>query len=334
MKKSFIGYYTPTESEFGQLWSSARIVVDANVLLAVYGLSPSTRDTLLAVLEIVRERLWIPNQFALEFQRNRVARILEEVKHYEDARRNLKSILDDQFRSRTRHPFVSEGIEKELEGICENMLQGKMEQEKLLSSDPHFAKITQLFEGRVGAPYNENDLGQAYDVARKRFSERVPPGYKDSDKPEPERYGDYVGWRQILDFATKNQASVILVTDDTKEDWWRREGAQTFGPRPELVAEFRGYCSGLFYMYSSDRFLEQSIGYIGALVDLKAINELKERRESEPSQDVQKPIISVPPDLSVTKPTVYIPEPDSGEAKQFIDTARSTGQVSVKPEEE
>ncbi len=94
MKKEFIGYYTPSESEFQDLWTEGRIVVDANVLLAVYGVSPSTRDTLSALLKKVKERLWIPNHFALEYRRNRLGKILEQVKHYEDVRRNLQAILE------------------------------------------------------------------------------------------------------------------------------------------------------------------------------------------------------------------------------------------------
>jgi PIN like domain len=333
MRKTFVGYYTPSESEFAELWANGRIVVDANVLLAVYGVSPSTRETLLNLLESVKERLWIPNHFALEYQRNRLAKILEQVKHYEDARKHLKTILDDQFRSRTQHPFVSEQVETGLEEICNNLLEGKTEQEKLLTSDPHFIRTTELFQGRVGAPYSEPDLAQAYEAARKRFSAQVPPGFKDSDKPEPARYGDYVGWRQILDFAVKDSASVILVTDDAKEDWWRREGSQTFGPRPELVVEFRSCCSGLFYMYSSDRFLERSGKYIGGPVDLKAINELKERRESEPPPSVTKATAATISDLLPIKATGYISDRERSEEKPVLDTPKSMAEDIEKPEE-
>jgi hypothetical protein len=334
MKKTFSGYYAPSESEFKELWAKALIIVDANVLLTLYGVSPSTRDALLSLLESVKERLWIPHQFAFEYQRNRLGKILEQVKHYEDAHRTLKLILEEEFRSRTRHPFVSEQVENGLEEICKNLLDGKREQEKLLISDTLFIKTTELFEGRVGAPYNEAELGQIYETARKRFSERIPPGFKDTDKPEPMRFGDYVGWRQILDFVVKNNVSVILVTDDAKEDWWRREGAQTFGPRPELVVEFRSCCSGLFHMYSSDRFLEYSQKYIGRPVDPRAISELKERRESEPPPDAIKSIAVEASDSIAVKPTGYVSDRDRTEEKPIPDTPKLTAQDIVKPEGE
>jgi predicted nucleic acid-binding protein len=331
MKRTFVGYYTPTEDEFGALWAEARIVLDANVLLAAYGVSPSTRETLFRLLEKIQERLWIPNQFALEYQRRRLSKILEQVKHYEDAHRNLKVMLENQFRSRTQHPFVSEQVEGGLEDICKTLLEGKIEQEKLLSTDPHFLRITELFEGRVGAAYTEPELIQAYDTARRRFGGQIPPGFRDSDKPEPERYGDYVGWRQILDFAAKNNCSVILVTDDAKDDWWRRLGSQTFGPRPELVVEFRSTCSGLFYMYSSDRFLEFSGKYIGGPVDPKAINELKVRRESEIPPDAKKASEAKSAGPEAPKSTGYNVESDAGIIA--LDSPKSTGEDFQKPEE-
>jgi PIN like domain len=333
MKKAFVGYYTPSETEFTDLWTTGRIVLDANVLLAVYGVSPSTRDTLLGLLEKVKERLWIPNHFALEYQRKRLGKILEQIKHYEDARRTLQAILDGQFRSKTQHPFVGKEVETGLEEICKKLLDGKTEQEELLTLDPHFLKTTELFDGNVGAPYNENDLNRAYEVARKRFDEKVPPGFKDSDKPEPARYGDYVGWRQILDFAVKNNASVILVTDDAKDDWWRREGAQTFGPRPELVVEFRTSCSGLFYMYSSDRFLELSGKYIGGPVDPTAINELKKRRESNPTSDINKPSV-IPISATIAfKPNTYIPDSEINLENQNANSPKPIGDAIQKAEE-
>jgi hypothetical protein len=332
MKKAFIGYYTPSEEEFAELWAKGRIVVDANVLLAIYGVSPSTRETLLRLLDAVKERLWIPNHFAWEYHRNRITKILEQVKHYDDAQKNLKRVLEEQFRSRTQHPFVSKAVEKTLEKTCKHLTDGKAEQEKLLESDPNLVRITELFNGRVGIPYNESELNDIYNIARKRFSEKIPPGFKDSDKPEPARYGDYVGWRQLLDFAIKTNASVILVTDDVKEDWWRQEGSRRFGPRPELIFEFRTYCSGLFHMYASDQFLELSGKYIGGPVDPNAISELKERRESEPQSDPRKSDATEITSPIGLKSLSYIA--DRAQEKPDIDAPKSGGEDHPPKQEE
>lgn len=334
MKKAFFGYYKPSEDEFAELWNGARIVVDANVLLGVYGLSPSTREALLGILERVRDRLWIPNQFAFEYQRHRVDRIRQEIRHYEEAHKSLHTVLEQQFRSRTQHPFVSRAVEKGLERICKRLLEGKREEENLLRSDPYFARTTDLFAGKVGPPYSEAQLNQAYEVARERFKNNIPPGFKDAQKPESTRYGDYVGWRQILDFAAKSSVSVILVTDDAKEDWWRMEGSENYGPRPELIVEFRDVCSGLFYMYPSDGFLELSGRYIGGPVNPAAISELKERRQSEmPSEMTMKPTEAPIPEPLAIKSSVSAQERSVGDQEKALDLPKLTAEEVAKPEE-
>jgi PIN like domain len=333
MKRTFVGYYRPTEDEFAKLWAEARIVLDANVLLAVYGVSPSTRAALLRLLDSVRQRLWIPHQYALEYQRNRIGKILEQVRHYENAHRSLSATLQDQFRSATRHPFVPADVEIGLERVCQSLVAGRAEQEELLVSDPHFDRTTELFDGRVGPPYSDADLSKAYEVGRKRLSEKIPPGYKDSNKPEPDRYGDYVGWRQILDFAVKNNVSVMLITDDDKEDWWRKDGGKAYGPRPELVAEFRSCCSGLFYMYASHRFLELSEKYLGGAVDPKAISELKERQESESLAVALKPAGSTASTPPAVKPATYPQNSDLDEEKLVPKTRKLKKRLAPKPEE-
>ena len=69
MKREFPGYYRPTTAEFDTLWAEALFVVDANVLLHVYGYSSETRESLLKILEGIKGRIWIPHQFAAEYQR-------------------------------------------------------------------------------------------------------------------------------------------------------------------------------------------------------------------------------------------------------------------------
>ena len=41
--------------------------------------------------------------------------------------------------------------------------------------------------------------------------------------------GDYVLWRQLLDEAAKRKLPVLLVTNDQKEDWYRRCTASLSG---------------------------------------------------------------------------------------------------------
>jgi hypothetical protein len=80
VKKLFHQFYRPTESEFRKLWQSCFFAFDANVLLNLYGYSEETREQLLALLERLSARVFMPYQFVLEYQRNRAHAIMEQVK--------------------------------------------------------------------------------------------------------------------------------------------------------------------------------------------------------------------------------------------------------------
>lgn len=56
----------------------------------------------------------------------------------------------------------------------------------------------------------------------KRYAEKVSPDYEDHKKPSPQKYGNLVFWKQLLDFGSTVQKPIIIVIDDQKEDWWVR----------------------------------------------------------------------------------------------------------------
>ena len=106
MKSTFRGYYRPSEPEFAELWRTCIFVLDANVLLNMYGYSSETRNQLLALLTTIAQRLWVPHQFAREYQRNRAKSIAEQVSSYATARGELQALLDHRLRVKHKHPFV------------------------------------------------------------------------------------------------------------------------------------------------------------------------------------------------------------------------------------
>jgi hypothetical protein len=58
---------------------------------------------------------------------------------------------------------------------------------------------------------------------------QIPPGYRDKN-PKKEgfkKYGDGVLWFQVIDYAKSQKKTIILITDDQKDDWWRIEKGET-----------------------------------------------------------------------------------------------------------
>ena len=292
MRTAFPGYYRPTATEFDDLWESGLIAVDANVLLSLYRYSPTTRKKLLRLFDRLRDRLWMPHQFASEFQRNRVTAILGQMRTYTSVERQLKDVIEKHLTPKRHHPFITKKSMAALATIRNELDKGHLRHEKLLSDDPIFDAITELLSDRVGTAPNPEDLDRMYRDARQRYESHIPPGYADSEKPEPERFGDYVGWRQILDHGATNNFSLILVTDDMKDDWWQRHGDRTIGPRPELIAEYTRTCNRPFHMYSLEQFTRFAQRRFGRRLDTAVLEEIHLRSIARFTADLWKPLLT------------------------------------------
>ena len=115
MKKEFPGWYQITSQERGALSRYAIFALDSNVLLNLYGMGDSTRTALLEILRRLafKKRLWLPHQSALEFQRQRPGKILEQIAPAKKLRENIKKVLDVTEKALSElgdHPFIDESM--------------------------------------------------------------------------------------------------------------------------------------------------------------------------------------------------------------------------------
>jgi hypothetical protein len=211
VRSEFRGYYRPTEEEFKVLWRTADVVVDANVLLNLYRYSIDTRRGLLEILEQVADRLWLPHQAALEYQRTRIEVMSQERQAYgkivEVIDRSRSSVVE-AFRQRSRHLVLDFGEASALvEAKFAEMIEYVAAKEKIHPDLPEGVapgdedevrdKLTTLFEGRVGPAFSDERLAEICAEGLARYAQAVPPGYRDADKPEDRRYGDLVIWNKF-----------------------------------------------------------------------------------------------------------------------------------------
>jgi hypothetical protein len=151
--------------------------LDANVLLNVYRIGDATRTELLRTLEQRRGKIWVPYQFALEYQRRRLRVIAEQAAKYGSAAEHTSKLIDD-FES-DRAPFVTaesldalHRIRKELEVQRENTFA-------LLTEDPHLNSLSSLLDGCVGGPPDAEENSKLLAQARQRIADGIPPGGRD-----------------------------------------------------------------------------------------------------------------------------------------------------------
>jgi hypothetical protein len=219
MRKAFQEFYTPTPTEFQQLWAEGVFALDANVLLDVYRFSAQTTDQLIDILQQLDGRVWVPNQAALEYQRSRHHVSATVMEAYNKACGRLDAAfteLKEALRKNAESDSLLKPIEKAFDSAKQRLTAARTKHAKLVPTDRLHDRLTELLDQKVGPPYSASELVEKYEAAESRYKEKMPPGYKDAAKPAPDRYGDAIVWMQLLDHAKVVQKPVILISVDLK----------------------------------------------------------------------------------------------------------------------
>ncbi|QKN78657.1 DUF4935 domain-containing protein [Bacillus pumilus] len=294
MREKFREFYFDKNDE--KIWRESTIILDTNVLLNLYRYTKETSDQILELLNKYKENLWMPHQVGLEYHYNRKLVILEQrgsnekvCDAFQKIPKKVREFLNDDLSIfKKRHKDDLESLVKEIKTVINEKIKGFKsisEEDDFLEEDLIRLKINDLYKNRVGDPYSKDELKTIMEEADDRFTKKIPPGYKDvKDKKGikfyngvqiQNKYGDYILWRQVLDYAQKNESSVIFLTDEKKEDWWYEAKGRTIGPRIELLNEFSFHSKKSFYMFSSIGFIEIKGG-----LDQSAVSEVKEVSEA------------------------------------------------------
>jgi len=214
MRDLFPGYYRLTEEEFAELWKNCFFVLDTNVLLNLYGYDQKTRDEFLKVLGIIKDRLWIPHQVALEFQENRLNKIREQNQKLNNLRNTLDTIKSNLRNEIKKYPSIPyqdllEETSSRFNSFLDNLQALKNQQPNVNDSDYIREQIDQLFNNKIGDSPSKIDLKDIYEEGKERYDKKYPPGYKDKDKSKEKphlcnglaferQYGDLILWKEIL----------------------------------------------------------------------------------------------------------------------------------------
>jgi predicted nucleic acid-binding protein len=287
MRKLFHEYFPLEKKAIDQLWSEAIVIMDTNVLLRLYRFKNETTEEVLNVISKLGDRIWIPYQVAWEYNERRLAKITESEKISQEIldifrhcfeKAALK--LEDQ-KNFGIHPIID--IEAKIKQLIDTI---KTNHEKLVDADKsssataHYAalhfKIGDLFNGKVGNEFSEEELEKIYIEGATRYEKKIPPGFKDSNKTNGDRsvYGDLIIWKQIIDYSKKHNKPTIFVTEDTKDDWWQSEQGKTIGPAPLLKKEFFDETGQNIHFYRLEKFLELAATELHVKVSKESVAEV------------------------------------------------------------
>jgi len=286
MKDLFKWSLPLNQSEIKKIWKEGILTVDTNVLLDLYRYHFNTRQALLASLNKFKGRAWISYQVADEFFRNRSGVIISSKGAFSDAEKiifELNKAIEEPLRKLKSSRIIPDELEEKLEiGIKLAVDEAKSSIEKIRKEYPDYKKqdpilqsISGLFESKVGLPFEKEKLAEVLKEAKYRKDNKIPPGFKDAGKDGEKPYGDYIMWRQILDYVKESKRPLIFVTSEQKEDWWEKVQGETIGPLYELLKEFNKETDQRFLLYSTYRFLEFSDKSSGKEANFDALEEIR-----------------------------------------------------------
>jgi len=307
---------SPTKRELEKLWELGTFVFDTNVLLDLYRLPVSAKDDLVNILvdPKISGRIWLPFQAYLEFFNNRLAVICEQKNAFSKVRSILSDAVKSLEKSKAdyskkfgemqvdkRHSRITsdefqgerifDGAIDQGQGLIEFLDELEHEQPDVHEKDVLEAQLLKAFRKRIGTSFAKKDLDNIYKEGDVRYKENVPPGYKDvekeggqpaayqfEDKSFRRKYGDLVLWKEILRKSKEEKLEyVVLVTNDAKEGWLKKERGKTLGVRHELLNEiyFEASCVKLFHIYDTTNFMRYAKDFLKINVPDKSIEETK-----------------------------------------------------------
>jgi hypothetical protein len=282
MKNTFSEYHPLNTEVIEQLWEDAIFIFDTNVLLNLYRYSKTTSDKFIQIISNLNNRIWIPFQVGLEFNKNRLIVLSDQKKKYVTFKEKIHDLIGE-IENKNRNPFFSEELTEKIVAIkndFETEISQKIKDyDDSLVSDPILVKINSAFEKKVGNYFNEDEIVKVQKEGEKRYKNKIPPGYCDMKKPENVRYGDLLIWKQIMQKSKEANVDIIFVLDDRKEDWWFEHQGKTISPRPELLKEFRTETEKNIHFYNPFQFLKYSNKYLNSAINKDVIEEVRQYKE-------------------------------------------------------
>ncbi|WP_035850657.1 PIN-like domain-containing protein [Kitasatospora azatica] len=339
MKQQFSEYYSPSDEEYKAFLQEGIISLDANVLLSPYRVDREARGQIFELLEVVADRLWVTYQAAWEFFQNRPSVLAGEDKVYQKLQAPLataKTQLEAHMATIKHHPVVSsadcQDILRSMDAIIEkvNRLSGEKDSklEDALRTDPILEKWERLLEGRVADRPPLAELEEFKEEADKRLREGVPPGNRDEKKDENGN-GDAVLWLQLLRRAKEQNKPVLLITNDTKDDWYRRHGGKTLGPRVELVREMMDGAGVPYYQQPLPSFIRRAGSTLHKPVSEKTVTQARHSSPQEAARHYENAVWHVIADLHGSGQLVMVSKQAHDNGTDLLAAGRSGITVGI-----
>lgn len=245
------------------------IIMDTNVWLDLYNLSPATIKLIVNSIEENEKLFWMPNQVFIEFNRHVVKNRDGALNRYKNLKKSMCDTLNNAISNiNTQTSMLKNKGNIEAITVCDDIIKQLKEQintigEEIEKINEKYIKETEciskdndiieslinfLYQNRDSAEFSIKELMDIYEEGEKRYKYKIPPGYTDQNKKETgesesqfllRKYGDLILWKEILRKISNSNLNLIFVENERKSDWWdKKESDNTNIPRV-LKEEFK-----------------------------------------------------------------------------------------------
>ena len=283
MKNTFKHYLLKSKDELKLIWDDCVFVFDTNILLNLYRYTDQTKEHLINILNDYKSKIFVTHHSAKEYFKNRIKVISDQELEYTKLLTILQNEVKMPLQNFRRPPHVSkkafEALSKTLELIEQELNEKKENISNFISSDNTLEVILELFEGKISKEFDHETIIKICKEGDRRYSENIPPGFKDKNKKGIEGYGDLIIWKEIIELSRHLEKNIIFVSDDKKEDWWLKNKGKTISPHPLLLEEFKKETKNDFYLYNAENFMRLASESLNKPISKNALEEMKDVRQ-------------------------------------------------------
>ena len=246
-----LSFIRATYKSFDEIKSSCTFVIDANILLSPYSVSPKSFKDICKIFNTLKnnKKIIVPLRSIQEYANNRGNRIKDIYKRFNDALNNSNSnsfsfglvpLLESDANYQS---MIDAGkqINSLKEKYRESLKATEHSLKKLYWNDPVGAFYKEFLTDDIIVKF-EGDKDAIIKDLEFRIKHEIAPGYRDNDKND-KGIGDLLIWNAIIEVGKNNDVS--FVSNDRKEDWYYciQKGVPIC-PKFELYNEFRAKTGG------------------------------------------------------------------------------------------
>lgn len=264
MKQHFPGFYPYNNQEIKDLLGKSIIVFGASVLLDLLRISYG-KDFLDIVNEkIGTERLWLPYDTAWLYH-ERLANVVDEQIKNVDSAASALNRLKASFSDNGQHPYIPDTLKVDFDKMM-NKIKDALDKDRNfllghLNNSALRKRIDEIFQGRIGEPYEQNQLEQLYQESEERHKQRRHPSIDfSSNKNIRIRHHRLIVWKQIERYAKEKQKPIVLVLNRITPNWFFIYNDAMVRPHQNLINEFIENTKQNIYIITAHELIDRLTG--------------------------------------------------------------------------